>query len=50
MKPLYKVQLENGQAYYVYAESEKEAWSHAIELWPDIMYKDVRDVILDKPG
>ena len=46
MQPLYKVVLEDGQEFNVYAKSAKEAWSHAIEIWPFIMYKDVRDISL----
>ena len=46
MKPMYCVILESGKEYNVYAESAKEAWSNALEIWPELMGKDVRDVRL----
>ena len=46
MMPLYKITLESGQEYNIYAESEKDAWSKALEIWPEIFNKDVRDISL----
>jgi hypothetical protein len=46
MMPLYCVKLENGQEYRVYAEDAKEAWSKAVEIWPELFNQEVRDITL----
>lgn len=44
MKPLYKIVLETGEEYNVYADDASKAYKHALDIWPDIFNKDVIEI------
>ena len=50
MLPLYKVILERGDTYHVYAKNDKEAYEVALEVYPEIQGADLLKIELFMPG
>lgn len=49
MLPLYRVVLEKGDIYHVYAKDNKEAYEVAKQVYPEIEGKDLRSIEEFKP-
>ena len=50
MLPLYKVILERGDVYHIYANNEEEAYKSALAVYPEIQGKDLLRIEMFKPG
>jgi hypothetical protein len=45
MLPLWRIVLERGEEYHVYAETEKDAYELAKEVYPEIMGADLKEIL-----